>query len=119
MLYLRCCLSDCGFFGFPDFIASPQDGGLSRRAAAARFGVGAASAIRCVREWRETGTTCAKPQGGDRRSHRIEGYRDASLAAIENQTDITLAEMAKMPRASLLAVMPAHTRNFQQSRPGR
>jgi transposase len=79
-------------------VIAAVEGGLSRRAAAARFGVGAASAIRWVREWRETGTTSAKPQGGDRRSRRIEAYRDIILTAIERQTDITLVEMAEMLR---------------------
>lgn len=79
-------------------VIAAVDGGLSRRAAAARFGVGVASAIRWVREWRETGTTSAKPQGGDRRSRRIEAYRDIILTAIERQTDITLVEMAEMLR---------------------
>jgi transposase len=79
-------------------VIAAVDGGLSRRAAAARFGVGVASAIRWVREWRETGTTSAKPQGGDRRSRRIEAYRDIILIAIERQTDITLVEMAEMLR---------------------
>lgn len=90
-------------------VIAAVDGGLSRRAAAARFGVGAASAIRWVREWRETGTTCAKPQGGDRRSHRIEAYRDVILAAIEEQTDITLVEMAEMLRAEHGASFAAST----------
>lgn len=80
-------------------VITAVDGGLSRRAAAARFGVGVASAIRWVREWRETGSTSARPQGGDRRSRRIEAYRDIILTAIERQTDITLVEMAEMLRA--------------------
>jgi transposase len=90
-------------------VIAAVDGGLSRRAAAARFGIGAASAIRWVREWRETGTTCAKPQGGDRRSHRIEAYRDVILAAIEKQTDITLVEMAEMLRVEHGAGFAAST----------
>ena len=61
------------------------NGGMSRRAAAKRFGVGAATAIRWVRAWRATGTTRARPQGGDKRSHRIEAYRAVILAAIEAQ----------------------------------
>ena len=52
-------------------VIAAVDGGLSRRAAAERFGVAAASAIRWVREWRETGSTRAKRQGGDMRSRRI------------------------------------------------
>jgi transposase len=73
-------------------------GGMSRRAAAERFGVGVASAIRWVREWHATGATCAKPQGGDQRSHRIEAYRDVILSAIGAQVDITLVELAELLR---------------------
>jgi len=74
------------------------NGGMSRRAAAKRFGVGAATAIRWVRAWRATGTTRAIPQGGDKRSHRIEAYREVILGAIEAQVDITLLELADMLR---------------------
>ena len=74
------------------------DGGMSRRAAAERFGVSAASAVRWVRAWRMTGAMCAKPQGGDKRSHRIETFRDTILAAVEAQVDITLTELAELLR---------------------
>ena len=74
------------------------DSGMSRRAAARRFGVAAATAVRWVRAWRTSGTTRAKPQGGDKRSHRIEAYRDTILAAVEAQVDITLAELADLLR---------------------
>lgn len=74
------------------------DGGMSRRAAAKRFGVAAASAVRWVRAWRTTGVKHAKPQGGDKRSHRIEAYRDTILAAVAAQVDITLAELADLLR---------------------
>ena len=70
--------------------------GMSRRAAAERFGVAAASAVRWVRAFKTTGTFAAKPQGGDTRSHRIEAFRDAILVAIEAQKDITLVELAEM-----------------------
>ena len=73
-------------------------GGMSRRAAAARFGVAIASAVRWVHEWRTTGTTCAKPKGGDQRSHRIEAYRDIILGAVDAQVDITLVELVDMLR---------------------
>jgi len=72
------------------------DGGLSRRAAAERFGVSPASAVRFVREWRESGTTRAKGPGGDQRSHRIEAYCDVILSAIETKPDLTLVEIAEM-----------------------
>src|SRR3546814_8580109 len=66
-------------------VIAAVDGGLSRRAAAERFGVAAESVIRWVREWRETGSTRAKFQGGDMRSRRIEGHRDVILGAIEDR----------------------------------
>jgi transposase len=80
-------------------VVAAVEGGLSRRAAAKRFGIAAASAIRWVREWRETGSTRAKPQGGDMRSRRIEAYREVILGAIEEQVDITLVELAEMLRS--------------------
>ena len=48
------------------------EGGMSRTAAAKRFGVSPASAVRWMQSYRQTGRTQAKPCGGDRRSHRIE-----------------------------------------------
>ena len=73
-------------------------GGLSRRAAAERFGVSVSSSIRWVRAWRWSGTRAVKRQGGDRRSGRIEVYRSVILAAIEAKVDMTLAEIAQMLR---------------------
>ena len=73
-------------------------GGMSRRTAADRFGVAAASAIRWVRDWHATGATCAKTKGGDLRSHRIKAYRSIILAAVEAEVDITLAELSAMLR---------------------
>lgn len=72
------------------------EGGMSRRAAAERFGISAASAVRFVSEWRESGTKRAKRQGGDRRSHRIEAHREFILSAVEAKPDLTLEEIAKM-----------------------
>ena len=72
------------------------DSGMSRRAAAERFGVAVASAVRWVREWRTTGASSAKPKGGDQQSHRIEAYRAVILAAIDAQIDITLVELAEL-----------------------
>jgi transposase len=90
-------------------VVAAVDGGLSRRAAAERFGVGTATAIRWVREWGDTGAICAKPQGGDRRSQRIESYCKVMLAAIERQADITLVEMAELLRVKYGASFAAST----------
>lgn len=51
--------------------------GMSRRAAAARFGVSAASAVRWAALQRDQGKPAAKPQGGDTRSAKIERRRRA------------------------------------------
>ena len=54
-------------------------GGLSRNAAARRFGVSIASAVRWVTRYETTGQI--SPSGGDRRSGRIEAQRDSLLGA--------------------------------------
>ena len=69
------------------------EGGMSRHAAAARFGVSIASAVRWVAEYLRTGRTAPKPRGGDRRSGRIEAQADLLMGAIEETPDITLAEL--------------------------
>ena len=79
-------------------LVAAVEGGLSRRAAAERFGVAAASAVRWVKAWRTTGTVRPKPPGGDQRSHRIEGYREVILGAIEAKVDITPVELAELLR---------------------
>ena len=79
-----------------DRVVAAVEGGLSCRAMAERFGVSAASAIR----WRQLalrhGTPAAKPQGGDRRSEKIEDRAALIHAAIERQSDITLDELRMM-----------------------
>lgn len=68
-------------------------GGLSCRAAAAQFQVGVASAIRWAAQARRCGTLVPKPQGGDRRSGRIEAHAALLLGALAQTPDITLAEL--------------------------
>jgi transposase len=70
--------------------------GSSRRAAAARFGVSASSAIRWVQAVRKTGTSEAKPQGGDRRSKRIEAHHNYIMETIVDRKDVTLAELQEL-----------------------
>ena len=79
-------------------VIAAVDGGMSRHAAADRFGVAVATAIRWVHVWRTTGATAAKPKGGDTRSHRIEAFGDLTLSAINAELDITLTELADMLR---------------------
>ncbi len=79
-------------------LVAAVEGGLSRRAAAERFDVAPASAVRWVRQWRATGALGAKRQGGDKRSARIEAYRKIILKALEERVDISLVELAQMLR---------------------
>lgn len=68
------------------------ESGASRRAAAARFGVGVSSAIRWVAAFRATGRTSALPQGGDMRQEKIEDHAELLLDAMEAAPDMTLEE---------------------------
>lgn len=74
-------------------IAAVEDG-QSRRAAAKRFGVAPSTAIKWVSRWRAEGRVDPKPMGGDRHSHRMEAHAAEILGLIEDQRDITLAEIA-------------------------
>ena len=67
--------------------------GLSRHQAAARFGVSVASAVRWCALDREQGDARPKPQGGDRRSKRIEAHASRILAIVKKTPDITLTEL--------------------------
>jgi transposase len=75
-------------------LVSAVDGGMSRRAAAKRFGVAASTAIKWVDQWRRTGSVEPRPRGGDRRSERIEAHADEVLGLIGETPDITLEELA-------------------------
>jgi transposase len=68
-------------------------GGLSRNAAAKRFGVSIPSAVRWVKRYETAGEITSKPLGGDRRSGRVEAQRDYLLGVIRRTPDITLLEI--------------------------
>ncbi len=76
-------------------LVSAVDDGLSRRSAARRFGVAVSTAIKWADQWRRTGDVGPRPQGGDRRSHRIEAHSEEILALVEEMPDITLGELAE------------------------
>jgi len=76
-----------------DRVIEAIDSGMSRRAAARRYGVSAASAIRWDLERRSTGSYAPKTQGGDKRSHRIDAHASLIHGALEETPDITLAEL--------------------------
>ena len=67
--------------------------GCARNAAARRFGVSIASAVRWVTRYSHHGADFAFALGGDRRSGRIEAQREYLLGLIRRTPDITLLEM--------------------------
>lgn len=67
--------------------------GMSRRQAAERFGVSAASAIRWHKQFSDTGTDQSDKQGGDRRSKHIDTHAATILALYQTTPDITLTEI--------------------------
>ena len=68
--------------------------GASTHAAAERFGIAIATAVR----WRaqdRSGWAEPLPMGGDRRSGRIEAEAEFLLGLVDGKDDITLAEMRR------------------------
>ena len=70
------------------------ENGLSRRAAAAKFDVSIASAVRWHQRYRRTGSVDPDAVGGDRHSHRAEAHAARVLGWIDENRDITLVEIA-------------------------
>ena len=68
-------------------IKAVEEDGMSRRAAAARFKVSDASAVRWVQAQRQ-GRSAPYRQGGDRRS-KLPEHRTWLLALIETEKDLT------------------------------
>ena len=70
------------------------ENGLSRRAAAAKFDVSVASAVRWHQRYKRTGSVEPDAVGGDRHSHRVEAHAARVLGWIDAQRDMTLVEIA-------------------------
>ena len=74
-------------------VLSAVSEGMSHRAAAARFGVSAASVSRWRALEREQGDARPKALGGDRRSGRIEAQRAVILGLLEENRDMAIEEL--------------------------
>ncbi len=92
------------------------DAGMSRRAAAKRFGVGVSSVIRWDAARRATGCFSPKAQGGDTRSRRIEARGDEVMAALEEERDQTLVELCERLAARGIATSKSGLARFFQRR---
>jgi transposase len=77
---------------------------LSCRQAAARFKISASSAIRWVAQQNAVGSFAPRPQGGDRKSGRIEAEAAFILGRVAETPDITLAELQTLLSARGLDV---------------
>jgi transposase len=89
-------------------LVAAVSGGMSCRAAAARFGVAASTAVKWVQRWRATGSAAPHRQGGDKRSGRIEAHAGEILGLIAGKVDMTLVEIAEH-------LACAHGEGFAQS----
>jgi transposase len=69
------------------------EGGLSRRAAAVKFDVSIASAVRWYQRFKRTGSIEPDAIGGDHHSYRAEAHATRVLAWIDEQRDLTLVEI--------------------------
>jgi transposase len=76
-----------------DRVVAAIDGGMSCRAAAAHFDVSISSAIRWHQLAREHGRAIARTPGGDQQSSKTEAHREQIMAMLEENGDITLAEI--------------------------
>ena len=106
-------------------VLAVREEGMSCRAAAKRFGVSFASAIRWVAALRERGSWAPRPMGGDTRSRRVEAHADYLLGLNRREPDLTLVEICgRLERARGEKVSPSmiwrffdrHDITFKKSR---
>ena len=69
------------------------EGGLSRRAAAVKFDVSIASAVRWYQRFKRTGRVEPDAIGGDYHSYRAEAHATRVLGWIDVERDLTLVEI--------------------------
>jgi transposase len=75
-------------------IEAVEDEGMSRRAAARRFGVSDSAAIKWLQRYRETGERAARQMGGHRPS-KLAAHRDFLATVRAGQPDITLDALCR------------------------
>ena len=101
------------------------EGGMSARAAGRLLRVSESSAVKWVRQCRQTGSLAAKPMGGYKRSP-LDRHGDLVLALIADQDDLSLAEIRqalaergiRAGHASLWRFFKRHDITFKKNRTG-
>ena len=110
-----------------DRVLDAASAGSSARQAAARFGIGEATAIVWVRRVRENGERSARQQGQPRRS-KLDPHRDYLLGLIAETPDLTLSELLerlladrglRASRSTLWTFLDRRGLTFKKSRPMR
>ena len=101
---------------FAKRLGAVVEGGMSRNAAAKRFRVSIASAVRWVARFKAKGEISPAPTGGDRRSGRIEAHRDYLFGLIRRRPDMTLLEIQErlIANCSEHSRPPVHLRFFDR-----
>ena len=74
-------------------LVAAVDCGMSRRAAAERFGVAASTAIKWVSQWRQEGHVRPAAMGRPAR-FKLDDYEEEILGLVEARKDIALHEIA-------------------------
>ena len=96
-------------------VVAAIEGGASRREAARRFEVSAASAVRWHEAFVQEGRTHAKPMGGDQRSHAIEARADLIRQTYEAKPELFLHELrARLAQHGLQVGVSSLSRFFKR-----
>ena len=83
--------------------------GQSARGAAARFGIGPATASRWVRRWRETGERTARKPGHPPGS-KLDAHAPYLLGLVATHVDLTLAEVQRAASSASAGCEPLSAR---------
>ena len=99
-------------------VVAAIDGGMSRRQAAERFGVGIATAVRWAQLAREKGSPAAMKVGGDRRSERIERHAGFILDLVLQLPNIEGRSRHGLPLRTIQSTASRNSRLSRPLRPG-
>jgi transposase len=87
------------------------EGGTSRRATAARFGVSPSCVIKLVQRWRRAGTLAPEPVRGGRRA-KLADHTERVQALLAAAPDSTIAELQTRLAADDIHVSPSAISRF-------